>query len=144
MPPVTCPDIFYSVGILSSGFLLYNTSMRRWLPFLIALAAGLAISLYYGWMVNPVEYVDTAPGSLQADYRTDYVLMAAETYQAKQDLSLAARQLAFLGSQPPAEIAAQALAFAQSVGYSQEDMQSLQNLVLAMQTWQISSGGGNP
>lgn len=118
--------------------------MRRWLPFFIALVIGLAISLYYGWMVNPVEYVDTAPGSLQADFRTDYVLMTAETYQSKQDPSLAARQLSFLGSQPPADIAAQALAFAQFVGYSQMDMQRLQNLVLAMQTWQISSGGAMP
>jgi hypothetical protein len=118
--------------------------MRRWLPFFIALVTGLAISLYYGWMVNPVEYVDTAPGSLQSDFRTDYVLMAAETYQSKQDPSLAARQLSFLGSQPPADIAAQALAFGQSVGYSQKDMQLLQNLVLAMQTWQISSGGALP
>jgi hypothetical protein len=118
--------------------------MRRWLPFLIALAAGLAISLYYGWMVNPVEYVDTGPGSLQSDYRTDYVLMTAETYQSRQDPALAARQLAFLGSQTPSEIAAEALAFAQSVGYSQEDVQLLQNLVLAMQTWQISTGAAIP
>jgi hypothetical protein len=118
--------------------------MRRWLPFLIALIIGLALSLYYGWMVNPVEYVDTAPGSLKADYRTDYVLMAAETYQAKQDPALAARQLALLGSQPPSEIAADALAFAQSIGYGQNDLQSLQNLVLAMQTWQISNGGDKP
>jgi hypothetical protein len=118
--------------------------MRRWLPFLIAIALGAAISLYYGWMVNPVEYVDTAPGSLQTDYRTDYVLMTAETYQSRQDLSLAARQLSFLGSQPPAEIAAQALAFAQSVGYSREDLELLKNLVLAMQTWQLNSGGTAP
>jgi hypothetical protein len=118
--------------------------MRRWLPFLIALAIGLAISLYYGWMVNPVQYVDTAPGSLKADYRTDYVLMTAETYQAKQDPALAARQLAFLGSRLPSEIAAEALAYAQSIGYEQGDLQSLQNLVLAMQTWQISNGGTAP
>ena len=118
--------------------------MRRWLPFLIALAVGLAISLYYGWMVNPVEYVDTAPGSLKADYRTDYVLMAAETYQTKQDPAYAARQLALLGSQPPSEIAAEALSFAQSIGYGQNDLQLLQNLMLAMQTWQISEGGAAP
>jgi hypothetical protein len=118
--------------------------MRRWLPFFIALVIGLAISIYYGWMVNPVEYVDTVPGSLQADFRTDYVLMTAETYQSKQDPSLAARQLSFLGSQPPEEISAQALAYAQSVGYRQEDMQALQDLVLAMQAWQLSPGGANP
>jgi hypothetical protein len=35
--------------------------MRRWLPFFIALGIGLAVSIYYGWMVNPVEYVDTVP-----------------------------------------------------------------------------------
>ena len=118
--------------------------MRRWLPFLIALAIGLAISLYYGWMVNPVEYVDTSPVSLQADYRTDYVLMVAETYQSKQDPVLAGRQLALLGSRPPSELAAEALAFGQVVGYSQNDLQLLQTLMLAMQTWQISSGDGNP
>ena len=118
--------------------------MRRWLPFLIALITGLSISLYYGWMINPVEYVDTAPGSLKSDFRTDYVLMAAETYQAKQDPALAARQLALLGSRPPAEISAEALAYAQSVGYDQGDLQLLQNLVLAMQTWQVSSGGISP
>lgn len=118
--------------------------MRRWLPFIIALGVGVALSLYYGWMVNPVEYVDTAPGSLKSDFRADYVLMAAETYQAKQDMALAARQLSFLGSQPPADIAAQALAFGQSSGYSQQDLQLIQNLVLAMQTWQISSGAAVP
>jgi len=118
--------------------------MRRWLPFLIALIVGVIVSLYYGWMVNPVEYVDTAPGSLKADYRADYVLMAAETYQSKQDPALAARQLALLGSRPPAELAAEALAYAQSVGYEQGDLQLLQNLVLAMQTYQISSGGVLP
>jgi hypothetical protein len=118
--------------------------MRRWLPFVISLAVGLVLSLYYGWMVNPVEYVDTAPASLKADYRADYVLMAAETYQAKQDPALAARQLALLGSRPPSEIAAEALAFAQSVGYNQNDLQLLQNLVLAMQTWQISTGTAVP
>lgn len=118
--------------------------MRRWLPFFIAILVGLVISMYYGWMVNPVEYVDTAPASLKVDFRTDYVLMAAETYQSKQDPALAARQLALLGSRPPAEISAEALAYAQSVGYDQTDLQLLQNLVLGMQTWQVSSGGVLP
>jgi hypothetical protein len=70
--------------------------------------------------------------------------MAAETYQSKQDPALAARQLALLGSRPPAEISAESLAYAQSIGYAQADLQLLQNLVLAMQTWQVSSGGISP
>ena len=39
-----------------------------WLPLLLGLGLGLAGGLFYSWIVNPVEYVETAPGSLREDF----------------------------------------------------------------------------
>ena len=122
----------------------YNTFMRRWLPFLIALAIGLGLGLYYGWVISPLEYVDTSPETLKTDYRADYVLMVAETYASKQDPALAARQLAIFGSRSPADLAAEALASAADLGYLPADQTKLQNLMLALQAWDKTSGAAQP
>jgi hypothetical protein len=118
--------------------------MRRWIALLLAIVIGLGIGLYYGWVISPVQYVDTSPDSLSADYRTDYVLMVSETYQMKQDPTLAARQLGLFGSRKPAEITAEALANAAQLNYSPDDLQKMQSLMLALQTWQSSGGGQLP
>ncbi|HSL45503.1 MAG TPA: hypothetical protein VK897_18860, partial [Anaerolineales bacterium] len=67
--------------------------MARRIGFIIAILIGLAGGLYYGWVVNPVNYVDTTIDTLRPDYQTDYVLMVAEAYHANLDLDLAARRL---------------------------------------------------
>ena len=59
-----------------------NSRRVRWLAFLVAIGIGLGLGLYYGWVVSPVAYVDTAPNTLRPDYKADYVLMVAEAYQA--------------------------------------------------------------
>jgi|SRR5688572_19427961 len=109
---------------------------RRWIFFLISLALGLALGLLYAWVISPVEYVDTTPGTLRVDFRADYTLMVAEVFQSDQNIDVAARRLALLSSQPPAEIAQQALAFAQQNGYTSADIGLLQNLIAALQVWQ--------
>jgi hypothetical protein len=110
--------------------------MSRWRNILLGLFLGLTAGLAYGWVISPVEYIDTTLDTLRADYRTDYVLMAAEAFQVEQDLALAARRLAALGSEQPGEIAIQALAFAQQSGYPEEDLALIQELAMALQTWQ--------
>ncbi len=110
--------------------------MSRWLYSVIALAIGISIGLFYGWVVNPVQFVDTTPASMRADYRADYVLMIAEAYQADQNTDLAIRRLAVFGSDPPAIIAAQALQTGQSIGYSANDISLLQELTRALQAYQ--------
>lgn len=112
--------------------------MSRWVWFLIALGLGIAAGLYYGWVLNPVSYVDTTPDSLRGDYQTDYVLMAAEAFHATQDPAAAARQLALLGSQPPADIVEQAVVYARAHSATPGDISLLQDLGFAMQTWQPS------
>ncbi|MBI5297294.1 MAG: hypothetical protein HY869_17585 [Chloroflexi bacterium] len=110
--------------------------MSRWLAPLLALLIGIALGLVYGWVVSPVEYVDTTPDTLRADYRADYVLMVAEAYRTEQDPALAARRLAILGSQAPGEIASQGLEDARRIGFSEADLDLLQKLTTAMQAWQ--------
>jgi hypothetical protein len=114
--------------------------MPRWAWFLIAVLVGVAAGLYYGWVLNPVAYVDTTPDSLRADYRADYVLMTAEAFHASQDPAGAARQLAILGSQPPATFVQQALVYASTHGFAGDDITLLQELGFAMQTLQPPGG----
>ena len=124
MPPIPCSDIFFT------------PLMSRWTLPLLALFIGIALGLVYGWVISPVQYVDTTPDTLRADYRADYVLMVAEAYQTEQDPALAVRRLAVLGSQAPGEIASQALADARQIGYSEADLALMQKLTTAMQAWQ--------
>ncbi len=51
------------------------------LPLLVAgLLMGLAGGLVYAWVISPVEYYDTYPPLLRADYRADWVHMTAFAY----------------------------------------------------------------
>lgn len=107
----------------------------RWLLSLIALLAGVAAGVVYGWYFAPVDYVDLPPDSLRADFKADYVLMTAEAYRLEQDPGLAARRLAIFGSKPPFSIAADGLAYARSHGFPDSDTALMQELVKALQAW---------
>jgi hypothetical protein len=109
--------------------------MSRWTKFLVAVILGAAAGLFYGWVVNPVEYVDIAPESLRVDYKTDYVLMVAESYQVDQNMGLSVRRLALLGSSAPTDIVANALSYALQHEYASQDLSLLQSLGEALLTW---------
>src|SRR5262245_1991099 len=71
------------------------------------LAAGVGLGLYIGWIAAPLQYIDTAPNSLQRAYKDDYVLMIATAYAGDVNLQAARSQLSGLGiSDPVAAIAA--------------------------------------
>ncbi|MGE5249511.1 MAG: hypothetical protein ACM3QS_04790 [Bacteroidota bacterium] len=110
--------------------------MRHWLIPVLAVLAGIAGGIFYGWVINPVKFVDTTPASLRADYRTDYVLMVAESYHASQDEALARKRLALLGAEAPAGVAQAALQRAQQSGYAASDISLLQELTRALQASQ--------
>lgn len=109
--------------------------MGRWVRFIIAILVGVAAGLAYGWVVNPVEYIETSPASLKIDYKTDYVLMTAEIYRVEGNLDRAARRLAILGSMPPGEIVQQAMLFAEKAGYTEADRSLMLALYHALQTY---------
>jgi hypothetical protein len=99
--------------------------MSRWLPILIAVLLGISLGLVYGWVINPV-------------------LMVAEAYHIEEDPALAARRLAVLGSDSPALIAGEAYNFAQQSAYNAEDLALIQELAVALQTWQPVPGTSLP
>jgi hypothetical protein len=107
----------------------------RWIFVVLALLAGIGMGLAYGWVVDPVDFFDLPPDTLRADYKSDYVLMVAEAHRAEGDPALAARRLAIFGTQSPSSIAADALEFARTNGYSDADVNLIQELVTAMQAW---------
>lgn len=109
--------------------------MSRWVGFFIAMIIGIAGGLYYAWVFDPVEYVDTSPDTLLIDYKTDYVLMVAEAYQLEGDLDLAARRLAVLGDKTPLELVQDALLFAARAGYVDADIQKMQTLEAQLRSW---------
>ncbi len=81
--------------------------MSRWIFLVLGFGIGLAGGLYYAWLVSPVEYVDTAPDSLRADFRADYLGLIASAYASSGDLVRTRTRLAlFPDLEPSNELAA--------------------------------------
>jgi hypothetical protein len=118
--------------------------MKRWISFFVVLAIGAAAGMYYGWKINPVRYVDTTPDSLRMDYKTDYVLMVAEAYQADQDLGLALRRLAVFGEASPLQVVSEVLTYARQAGWAEHDVALMQSLAQALQTINPVLGAPTP
>ena len=138
-PPGSRDSNGTEVSLGAAGHLLGHFSMTsnrsRWVFIVLALIAGIAIGLTYGWVVDPVDFFDLTPDTLRADYRADYVLMTAEAYRVEQDPGLAARRLAIFGTRSPSAIAAEGLDFARANGFSDSDVALMQELVTALQAW---------
>jgi hypothetical protein len=118
--------------------------MSRWVRFLIVIIVGIALGLLYGWLIDPVEFVDTTPTTLRADYKADYVLMVAEIYSADRDAESAVMRLTFLGDPSPVDSIENAMSFAAEAGYAAEDLRMLRDLADAMAPLTQPSGGDSP
>ena len=114
-------------------------SRLRWLFFALFIVVGFGLGLFYGWVLSPVQYVDTTPANLRADFRTDYTLMVAETFQRDHSTENAARHLALLGSQTPAQITSDALAYARQNKFDPDDITLLENFNAALLAGQPGS-----
>lgn len=102
--------------------------------FLLGLAIGLAVGMIYGWIIRPVEYVNTSPDTLRVDYRADYVLMAAEAYAGDGDLTLAQVRLAALGPRAAEAMVLEAIEYGIEHGFSQADLERLNRLAIALRS----------
>ena len=97
---------------------------------LIGIFIGLLLGLLFGWVIRPVEYVDTSPEALREDFRSDYVLMVAEAYLVDRDLELARYRLASLGSHPSLNYVIDAIDFGVENSFNQIDLQTLNQLAV--------------
>ena len=107
----------------------------RWLKFLLAILIGILCSLLYGWVLNPANDSEVTPDDLRIDYQTDFVLMIAEIYHQNGDLDSALTRLASLSESSALDTTLQALIFAQEIGYTQDDLGKMQNLLTAVQAF---------
>ena len=116
----------------------------------MVVAVGIGLGLFYGWVIDPVKYVDTTPDSLRIDFKSDYVLMVAEAYNSDRDLGLAVSRLGLLGTKAPTDLVQQAVLFAldkDSQGkqhYIDADVALMQALLQALQTNLPASGTPTP
>jgi hypothetical protein len=76
-----------------------------WLA-IIGLLCGIGLGLWYGWMVDPVEYTDTDIAYLQPVYRDDLLVMIGEAYALDGNLDVARARLALLSLPDPANAVA--------------------------------------
>jgi hypothetical protein len=108
---------------------------NRWALFwlvLVAVLAGTGLGLWYGWVVNPVEYKDTDVAHLYAVYRDEFILMVGEAYAVDGDLDTARARLALLFVPDPADAVADRAEVALSQGASELDVQALARLAVAL------------
>lgn len=70
--------------------------MKRALPVIIGLIAGLALAFVIGRVLWPMERYNPTPAALRQDYRDEYVRLVSLAYQADGDLTLAQGRLQVL------------------------------------------------
>lgn len=118
--------------------------MSRWLRFLIVIIIGIVLGLLYGWLIDPVDFVDTTPNTLRTDYKADYVLMVAEIYSTDRDAEEAVIRLTFLGDPFPVDSVDNAMIFAVDAGYAADDLRNLRDLSDALAPLTRPAEGGAP
>ena len=72
----------------------------------LAVVAGLALGLFLGWVVWPVQWINASPVDLRTEFQTDWVNMAIDSYSVNQNAQLAAQRFTYLGEDGPKSLAA--------------------------------------
>jgi len=92
----------------------------------------MGLGLWYGWVLDPVEYTNTDVSHLASVYRDEYVLMVGETYALDGNLDAARARLALLELADPADHAADLAEDALAGGAPRLDVQVLARLAAAL------------
>ncbi len=119
--------------------------MKSWHVILLlgVLVMGVMAGLAYGWVVNPVEYIDTNMDSLGLDYQTDLVLMTADIYAADLDITTAIQKLSLLRGEDINGLIADSLEYAGQMNFSAQDIVKLELLKSAVNPF-VAGGTDQP
>lgn len=101
---------------------------------MIGLILGIALGLFYGWVIRPIEIVESTPDTLREDYRADLILMIAESYESEEDLDLVLNRFELLELEPPTAVLQAALTYARNHDYKILDLQRLSTLLTDLET----------
>ena len=63
----------------------------------VALVLGFVIGLVWGWVVQPVEWVDATPDLMNANYQREYLRMTIDSFLVNSDTTLALQRWQNLG-----------------------------------------------
>jgi hypothetical protein len=93
---------------------------------------GALLGLAYAWVADPIEYIDTAPNSLRADFKDEYRALIAAAFVANGDLARAEARLDLLRDPDVARVLAEQAQRALAEGQSPLDAQALGILAVAV------------
>jgi hypothetical protein len=119
--------------------------LARYFWFSLSILLGLLIGLVLGSRFLPLPYESLPLNSLRADYKSDYVLMIAEAYHADHNIQQAQDLIKDIGPESPPYQVQQAMVEARSLGYSQQDVEWMNQLQQDLQKIApTSTPGGKP
>jgi hypothetical protein len=103
---------------------------RAILAFLVflATAAGLAGGLFYTWILDPVEYYDSAPADLYVQDKLVYLALIGDLYATEGDLGRARARLAELDVEADGQVLAGLIEQHLDGGGQPEDVRNLARL----------------
>ena len=64
----------------------------------IGLLLGIILGIFYGWVINPVEWTNADVTDLRTDLQVDYLKMAIDSYAYNKDVALATQRYNELGA----------------------------------------------
>ena len=67
------------------------------------LVIGFGLGLFYAWMISPIRYINTMPNTLRADFKDQYRMLIAASYDSTHDLARAKSRLQLLGDNDPVQ-----------------------------------------
>lgn len=68
---------------------------------LTGLLIGLVLGIVYAWLISPVEYTDTSPASLRADFKDEYRYLIAASHRVHGNLERTLARLSLLDDPEP-------------------------------------------
>jgi len=104
----------------------------------LAVVAGIAVGLFLGWVVFPVQWTDATPAMLRADVQVDYMRMVIDSYSVNRNADLAMQRYESLGAAGPVALA--------EVAANPGDVSdtSIQNFYALIEIYQPEATGGAP
>jgi hypothetical protein len=99
---------------------------------LTGLVIGLALGLVYAWVIRPVQFTNTFPSTLRADYKDRYRALIAAAYMADGNLVTARARLVLLQDQDPYRTLAEQAQRTLAEGKSPQEARALGLLAVAL------------
>jgi hypothetical protein len=107
---------------------------------LIGFLAGIGLGIWIAWFVSPVSYTDVAPSGLSSTAKDHYRILAAQAYNAQNNLERGKARLALLDEGDPARALAGQAQRMVAGGGRIDDARALALMAAAFSSGQANTG----